>query len=124
MTEMANLQDIKIDTPSNSNLEKIINSVGSIKLNQNNIIQSLHSIMEVVETLDKSLKGTDKKTLAIDSINWIIDHQLELSSEDKQILKAIINQVAPQTIDIIIKVSNGLSQLVSEETSKCCLKCF
>lgn len=124
MTEIANLQDIKIDTPANSNIEKIINSVGSIKLNHNNIIQNLHSIMEVVETLDKSLKGTDKKNLAIDSIKWIIDHQPELSSEDKQILKEIVDQIAPQTIDIIIKVSNGLSQLVSEETSKCCIKCF
>jgi len=121
---MADLQDIKVDTPSNSNLAKIINAVGSIKLNTNNIIQSLHSIMEAVETLDKSLKGSDKKTLAIEAINWIVDHQNELSSEDKQVLKAIVNQVAPQTIDVIIKVSNGLSQLVSESTSKCCLKCF
>ncbi len=116
------MQDIKIDTPTNTNLSKIINSIGSLKLNSNNIIQSLHSIMEVVETVDKSLKGSDKKSLALEALHWIVDHQEDLSQEDKITLKAVINQIAPQAIDIIIKVSNGLSQLVSESTSRCCFK--
>jgi len=117
---MAEIQEIKTDIPLNSNLEKIINQVGSIKVNENNIVHSLHSVMESVENVDKYLKGSDKKLLAIEAINWIVDHQSSLSSEEKQVIKDIINMVAPQTIDIIIKVSNGISNLVS----KSCLKCF
>jgi hypothetical protein len=117
------MEDVKIDIPANPNLSKILNSVGSIKINSNNIMQSLHSIMESVENVDNSLKGSDKKSLAIEVINCIVDKQDGLSNEDKQILKAIINQIASQTIDVIIKVSNGISQLVYESTSKCS-SCF
>lgn len=116
------MQDIKIDTPNNTNLAKIIRSIGSLKINSNNIVQSLHSIMEVVENVDKSLKGSDKKSLALEVLHWIVDNQTDLTQEDKVSLKSIINQIAPQAIDIIIKVSNGLSQLVSESTSSCCFK--
>lgn len=101
------------------NVTKIIESIGNIKINKNNIIETLHTIMQAVETVDKTLRGSDKKTIALDALNFIVDNQSELSDEEKFILKTIIVQVAPQAIDIIIKVSNGLSDLVTKSVSKC-----
>lgn len=112
------MEDIKIDVPQNKNLSKVINTIGEIKINSNNIIQSLHSIMEAVENVDKTLKGADKKNLAIEVINCLIDKHSDISEDDKILLKIMVSQVVPQTIDVIVKVGNGLSELVLS-TSKC-----
>lgn len=103
----------------NDNVKKIVESIGKIKLNRNNIIETLHTVMQAVETVDKTLRGSDKKTLALETLNFIVDNQYELSEEEKFVLKTLIVQVAPQAIDIIIKVSNGLSDLVTKSVSKC-----
>jgi hypothetical protein len=113
------MNDIKLENKEDKILIKVINDVGSIQLNSNNIVQSLHSIMESVENVDKSLKGSDKKDLALKTINWLVDHQSNLLDEEKKILKVIIEQVVPETINVIIKVSNGLSNLVNKTVSKC-----
>lgn len=105
--------------PNTSNVTKIIESIGKIKINRNNIIETLHTVMQAVETVDKTVRGYDKKTLALDTLNFIVDNQNELPDEDKFVLKTLILQVAPQAIDIIIKVSNGLSDLVNKSVSKC-----
>lgn len=105
--------------PRPNNVAKIVESIGNIKINKNNIIETLHTVMQSVETIDKTLTGSDKKTLALDTLNFIVDSQNELSDEEKFILKTLIVQVAPQAIDIIIKVSNGLSNLVTKSVSKC-----
>lgn len=103
----------------NDNVKKIVESIGKIKLNRNNIIETLHTVMQSVETVDKTLRGSDKKTLALDTLNFIVDNQDELSDEEKFVLKTLIVQVVPQAVDIIIKVSNGLSDLVTKSVSKC-----
>lgn len=105
--------------PNPNNITKIIQSIGQIKINKNNIIETLHTVMEAVENIDKTLTGTDKKTLALETLNFIVDNNSELSEEDKFIVKTIIVQIAPQAIDIIIKVSNGISDLVLKSSQKC-----
>jgi hypothetical protein len=106
----------------NKKISKVLDSVGKIKINKNNIIETLHTIMQTVETLNEVLTGSDKKSLALESLNFIADSQTDLTNDDKFVLKELISQVAPQAIDIIIKVSNGLSDLVSKSSSKC--QCF
>jgi hypothetical protein len=106
----------------NKKISKVLDSVGKIKINKNNIIETLHTVMQAVETLNEVLTGSDKKSLALESLNFIVDSQPDLTDEDKFILKTLVSQVAPQAIDIIIKVSNGLSDLVSKSVSKC--QCF
>jgi basic membrane lipoprotein Med (substrate-binding protein (PBP1-ABC) superfamily) len=106
------MQNIK-----NKPLEAILIQLKSVKLTTHNIIEILHNIMEIVENLDKTLNGADKKQLALDAIKYILNHQ-DLSENDKILLGSIIDQVAPHTIDIIINVSNGVSNLV--KTSSCC----
>jgi hypothetical protein len=105
------------------NVLKVVNMVGEMKLNQNNIIQNLHSVMESVEIVDKTIKGSDKKILALEVLDVIIDNNSELSIEDKVLLKALVKQIAPQAIEVIIKVGNGLSHLVSKVSSNLCW-CF
>jgi hypothetical protein len=109
-------------TQKNSNIPKILDSIGKIKINKNNIIETLHTVMQAVETLEEGLTGSDKKSLALDVLSYIVDFQVEITDEDKFLLKTIISQIAPQAIDIIIKVSNGISDLVSKSISKC--PCF
>ena len=110
------MQDIKLDI-QDTNFSKLIQKVGSIKLDQNNIIPSLHSIMESVEVIDKTLKGSTKKDLAIKAIKWIVNNQVNLLEADKLLLITLIEQVIPATIDVIIDVSNGISNLVKTKCS-------
>lgn len=114
--------ELKNVSQKNKNISKVIESVGKIKINKNNIIETLHTVMQAVETLEEVLTGSDKKSLALESLNFIVDSHSDLTDEDKFVLKTLISQVAPQAIDIIIKVSNGLSDLVSKSVSKC--PCF
>jgi hypothetical protein len=120
-----NQSDVKLDvqnlpSPDNDpNFSKLIQKVGSIKLDKNNIIPTLHSIMEAVEVVDKTLNGTNKKDLAIKAIKWLADKQTDLSEPDKLFLNTLIDQVVPPAIDVIIDVSNGISNLVK---TKC--PCF
>jgi len=114
--------ELKDVTHKNANISKILESTGKIKINKNNIIETLHTVMQAVETIDEALTGSDKKSLALDVLNYIVDFQVDLTDEDKFLLKTIISQIAPQAIDIIIKVSNGISDLVSKSVSKC--PCF
>jgi hypothetical protein len=114
------MQDIKLDIKDQDpNFSKLIEKIGSIKLEQNNIIQTLHSIMESVEILDKNIKGSSKKDLAIKSIKWLANNQVNLLDVDKLLLNTLIDQIVPATIDVIIDISNGLSNLVK---TKC--PCF
>ena len=113
------MQDIKLDDTEDPTFSKLIQKVGLIKLDQNNIITTLHSIMESVEVIDKNLNGSAKKNLAIKAIKWIADSQLNLLESDKLLLISIIEKVIPETINVIIDVSNGISNLVK---TKC--PCF
>jgi hypothetical protein len=88
------------------------------KLNKTNIIEVLHFVMETVEVLSKTsnVKGEEKKNLAIESLNFIVDKQ-DLKEEEKFELKALINVLAPTAIDTIISIGNGISNLVKKN---CC----
>jgi hypothetical protein len=116
---MQTQSDIKLDILDDQNFLKLTQKVGFIKLDKNNIIQSLHSIMEAVEVIDKNLKGSNKKDLAIKTIKWLVDVQPNLSPDEKLILSTLIDQVVPPAIDVIIDVSKGISNLVK---TKC--PCF
>lgn len=123
--------DIKLEVQNSSqnsieeqdkNLQKLVQKIGSIKLEQSNVIQTLHTIMETVEIIDKNLKGSNKKDLVLKGIKWLANNQL-LSETDKLILNSVIDQVVPPAIDLIIDVSKGVSNLV-QKTGSSCLKCF
>jgi hypothetical protein len=73
--------------------------------------------METVEVIDKNLKGPSKKDLAIKTIKWLCDIQINLSLDEKLILNTLIDQIVPPAIDVIIDVSNGLSNLVKTKCS-------
>lgn len=107
------MQDVK-----NKNLDNIVSQLKSIKLTTLNVIETLHSIMELVEGIDKTIKGTDKKQLAIDTLKYILNHQSDLSENNKLLISNIIDEIVPQTIDIMINISNGISTLV--KSSSCC----
>ena len=86
-------------------------------LDKTNIIEVLHSVMEMVEII-VNLSGEEKKEITINSMNYIVDKQ-DIKEENKIELKELINILAPITIDTIVKVGNGVSSLVR----KSCL-CF
>ena len=71
--------------------------------------------METVESVSKisNLKGEEKKNLAIESLNFIVDKQ-DLKEEEKFELKALINVLAPSAIETIISIGNGVSSLVKK----------
>jgi len=114
--------DIKLEiknSPSENdqNFLKLIKKIEAIKLDRNNIIPTLHTIMEAVEVIDKTLKGSTKKDLAIKAIKWLTNAQINLLEADKLLLNMLIDQVVPPTIDIIVDVSNGISNLVKTKCS-------
>ena len=74
--------------------------------------------MEAVEVVDKTLKGSSKKDLVIKVIKWLVN-QKNLSDSENLLLNTLIDQIVPPAIDLIIDVSNGLSNLVK---TKC--PCF
>lgn len=81
-------------------------------LNKTNVIQVLHSVMEAVETVS-NLSGQEKKEIAINSMNYIVDKQ-DIKEEEKFELKALINVLAPTAIDTIVSVGKGVSNLVKK----------
>jgi hypothetical protein len=101
-------------------------------IHRENIILIVHSVMESIETLKQlkaigDLKGEEKKQLCIDCLHWIIDHQQNLEMDERGALHLLVDSVAPTAIDVIISVSNGLSDLVSSVTKKmsnCLARCF
>jgi hypothetical protein len=116
--------DIKLEIQNSPqeedpNFSKLLKKVCEIKLDKNNIIPTLHTIMEAVEVIDKTLSGSNKKDLAIKALKWIVHNQNSLLEVDKILLYTLIEQVIPTTIDVIINVSNGVSNLVK---TKC--PCF
>ena len=84
-------------------------------LNKTNVIEVLHFVMENVESISKisNMKGEEKKNLAIESLNFIIDKQ-DIKEEEKFELKALINVLAPTAINTIISIGNGVSHLVKK----------
>jgi|Laugresu1bdmlbsd_1035121.scaffolds.fasta_scaffold06897_6 hypothetical protein len=86
-------------------------------LDKSNVVQILHSVMEVVETVS-NLTGPEKKEIAINSMNYIVDKQ-DIKEEEKFELKSLINVLAPSAIDIIVNVGNGVSQLVKKSACYC-----
>jgi hypothetical protein len=99
------------------NIEKIYEKTLKTYHNfdKTNMIQVLHFIMETVENLSKTsnIKGEEKKNLAIASLNFMADKQ-NLKEEEKFELKALINVLAPSSIDTIISIGNGVSNLVKK----------
>ena len=95
---------------------------------RDNIILIVHSVMESIETLKKlksigDLKGEEKKQLCIDCLHWLIDHQESIETDERAALHLLVDSIAPTAIDVIISVSNGVSELVPK-LSECFSKCF
>lgn len=94
-----------------------------------NIIVIMHSVMESIESLTKtekafhSLTGSQKKQLCIDCLHWLVNNQIDMSDEEKVILNVMVNQIAPTAIDVIIGVSNGVSDLVLNVADQVCKPC-
>ena len=98
-------------------------------IKRDNIISIVHSVMESIETLKKlksigDLKGKEKKQLCIDCLHWLIDHQDNIELDERAALHLLIDSIAPTAIDVIISVSNGITELVAPKLSECFVKCF
>jgi hypothetical protein len=88
-----------------------------IHIKSDNLIVILHSIMEAIESLKlvktlPALSSEQKKQLCIDCLKWLVNHQADLSDNEKAALLILVESIAPNAIDIIIAVSNGASELV------------
>lgn len=100
-------------------------SLGNQQIGKATIIPLIHSIMEAVETFQeiKGMQGSQKKQLALDCLQWLINNRCSLPELEKQELLFFINQIAPPAIDVIVAVANGFSQLVKTycPTPTCCM---
>lgn len=85
---------------------------GNQKLSPLTILIVLQHIIIVIEKLVK-ISGEEKKELAIESIQWLISQQKELSDEEKTTLDLLAVSVFPQAID-----------LLAAKLPKSCLDCF
>ena len=97
----------------------------TITANKSTIISVIHDVMGAIETVNmtKELKGKQKKDLAIDCLNWFVDQQEELSQEEKTFIHDSIILIAPDAIDVIADIGNGISDLVKNGLVKskiCC----
>lgn len=95
-------------------------------VSQNNIILIAHNVMESIESLKtlhimQNIKGEQKKQLAIDCLHWMVNNHDELSSDQKMLINILIDTVVPNTIDTLIAISNGKSELASAVVNKCCI---
>jgi hypothetical protein len=108
------MEDIKLEL----NLDKIIPQLNDIKLDSKNIIETLHKVMEIVEKIDNTLKGINKKNLVMNCIKHLIEKRNDLSEKEKELLNSSVETIVPQAIDVIVAVSNGISILVKK--SSCC----
>jgi hypothetical protein len=117
--------------PSNINVSVTTDTILSVckdvssnikNIDKINILPLLHSIMEVVETSKDvaSMKGPQKKQLALDCLHWFVANKCSLSEVEKAELTILIDQVAPPAIDVIIFVANGASSLVNKYIPACC----
>jgi hypothetical protein len=93
---------------------------------QNNIILIAHNVMESIESLKTlhvmhDITGDQKKQLAIDCLHWMVNNHDELSANEKLVINVLITTVVPNTIDTLIAISNGESELVATVGHKCCI---
>ena len=91
----------------------------TLTVDKSNIISVVHTVMGSIETVNmtKELKGQQKKDLAIDCLNWFVDQQEHLSSEEKSVIHESIALIAPDAIDVIAEIGNGVSDLVKNGVS-------
>lgn len=111
-----------VEKPFVSSLATILTVCGKalqkdVHIKSDNLIVILHSIMEAIESLKlvktlPALSSEQKKQLCIDCLKWLVNHQEDLSSNEKAALLILVESIAPNAIDIIISVSNGASELV------------
>lgn len=97
----------------------------TITPNKSTIISVIHDVMGAIETVNmtKELKGKQKKDLAVDCLHWFVDQQEELSQEEKSFIHESINLIAPDAIDVIANIGNGISDLVKNglvKSKMCC----
>lgn len=131
------LKEVKEEKKKEKNISTILKICGKAlekhtTIRRENVIQIVHSVMESIETLKKlkaigDLKGEEKKQLCIDCLHWIIDHQENLEIEERAALHLLVDSIAGTAIDVIISVSNGLSDLVApsfQKFTECFSKCF
>ena len=96
-----------------------------VSISSSNIVSVIHSVMESIESLKtltalQGITGLQKKQLALDCLHWLVNNHTDVPDIEKSALNALIDSVAPAAIDVIINVSNGLSDLV--ETKVGCLE--
>jgi hypothetical protein len=92
---------------------------------EENIIVILHAVMESIETLHRVkalnvLTGEQKKQLCVDCMKWIVNNQPDFADDERARLIIAIDKVVPNTIDMIVGISNGDSDLVLSLTDSMC----
>lgn len=99
---------------------KAIGVLNGSVVKKDNIMSVLKAVMEAVETVQLTEKS-DKKTLAIDCLHWIVNNQSSMGDVDRAFLNNFIELTAGAAIDMIIAASKGLTEL--NKNGSCCW-CF
>ena len=95
-----------------------LKQLGDQPFTKSNIISTLHTIMEVVETVQLAA-GVNKKQLALDCVHWLINQQANLLDADKAFLINIVDFAAPAAIDVMVSISKGPTAL-NAKVKSCC----
>jgi len=77
-----------------------LHSCENQKVNASTVLLLLQKLIISVNKLTK-LSKEDEKKLVLDSIEWIINNQKDLSDEDKQTLDILSETVFPQAFDLL-----------------------
>tara|TARA_B100000575_G_C23143220_1_gene666034 strand:+ start:5104 stop:5616 length:513 start_codon:yes stop_codon:yes gene_type:complete len=89
-------------------------------INTSNIVQLLIIGMESVESITY-MSGLERKNLVTHVIKKIIKEESNIDRSKKELLIDMLEEIIPNTIDIIINTSRGKYSLNRKPTKKCCL---
>lgn len=85
------------------------------------MIDLMNRLIQIVEKY-KNLTGQQKKMLVVDTLNKIINENVN-DDMDKQNLMLLINAVLPHVIDSVVSAINGDMKFIKDIHKKCFSKC-
>lgn len=83
-----------------------LKSFGELVISASNILLLLQKIITAAKALS-NLNGDDLKQICLDSIHWLIEHQTNLSDDDKNSLDVLSENAFSQAFDLIMDMEAG-----------------
>lgn len=122
LTNEMKVADVRITFPMNAAnrlYEEVKVILGNGKISSANLVAVLLSLMQLVETYD-DVKGLQKKAIILDTLNHIIEDQIDDSQEATN-LKLLIQLTLPSVIDTFVSLDK---KEISIKLKKTCSKLF